>query len=61
MTVEELHEYFESIEGYVNTAEMDQAHFLRFNDDGSGSRPGKFSFCGETCTRHVVKINSDSD
>ena len=37
-----------------------QDYFLRLND-GETESPGKWSWCGETCTRHTMKVKSTVD
>ena len=36
-------------------------YFLKLDDDGTGSTPGSYRWCGSSCTRHKLTIKSDVD
>ena len=56
MTVEDYFEQGLSTVISYDTTGWFRDHFLMLDDQSNS--PGKWSWCGETCTRHVMEVSS---
>ena len=61
MTVEQLIEQAEYIGLNYNTEFWRHSYYLSLDDDGVGSVPGEWEWCGPTCTRYMVYVKNTSD
>ena len=59
MTVEDYHDQGASTDISFDTTGWYNDHFLMLNDPAVGN--GGWSWCGATCTRHVIKMTSEVD
>lgn len=57
MTIEDYYQQGVSTVISYDTTDWYNAHFLMLNDQTDS--PGQWSWCGATCTRHVMEVTSD--